>query len=168
MTVTKAIDSWERTRWTVAHELGHIALHHGVLDGAAELTASMFASELLAPAEVLANELPAHVTLRELVPLKLRWGISIGALILHLRRHELIAPARAETLEAIFQLTSLWPPDLLRSALTAQRSSRPPTRDRTSGSDAQSSATVVSLSARRRSNGRPEEAMQGDIDDEMM
>ena len=87
--VLRAMDSWERTRWTVAHELGHLVLHgDGVHDGAEgqaqEEQASRFASELLAPAAAIAAEVPAVPTLHNLLPLKLRWGISLGALLRHL------------------------------------------------------------------------------------
>jgi Zn-dependent peptidase ImmA (M78 family)/transcriptional regulator with XRE-family HTH domain len=95
----RAISSWERTRWTVAHELGHVALHHSELPSDAEVAASRFASELLAPASIIRNELENHVTLADLVPLKLKWGISIGALIRHLLYSKLITSDRANALQ---------------------------------------------------------------------
>lgn len=98
LVVLRAIDSWERTRWTVAHELGHIALHHSEVPDDAELAASSFANELLAPAESLKKELGTHVTLSDLVQVKLKWGISVGALIRHLHVSELIGDERAATL----------------------------------------------------------------------
>lgn len=96
--VMRSIASWERTRWTLAHELGHLALHHGELPKDAELQASRFASELIAPARDLAPRLPKHLTLSQLLNLKIEFGISLGALIRHLDYASLISPARVEAL----------------------------------------------------------------------
>lgn len=98
LSILRAIDSWERTRWTVAHELGHLLLHRNDLPDDAEVTASRFASELLAPVESIRHELGRHVTLADLIPVKLKWGISIGALIRHLRDSETISRERADAL----------------------------------------------------------------------
>ncbi|WP_085266397.1 helix-turn-helix domain-containing protein [Mycolicibacter longobardus] len=92
--------SWERTRWTVAHEIGHLVLHrYGDVTGQEEREASRFASELLAPAQALAAEISDAPTLNELVELKLKWRLSLGALIIHLRESKLIDAARADTLQ---------------------------------------------------------------------
>lgn len=59
--VLRELDSWERTRWTLAHELGHLILHTNV----AELTddhedqASRFASEFLAPFAAVSQSVKA-------------------------------------------------------------------------------------------------------------
>ncbi|WP_431893414.1 ImmA/IrrE family metallo-endopeptidase [Micromonospora haikouensis] len=98
VTVIRANPSWERVRWTVAHEIGHIALHARGVNEKSEDEASSFASELLAPARFLRGELPSHVTLASLTELKLKWGISLGALILHLHTNGLIDSERFETL----------------------------------------------------------------------
>ena len=93
-------DSWERTRWTVAHEIGHLALHrYGDVSGQEEREASRFASEFLAPAEALEAEISDVPTLNELVDLTFTWRLSLGALIIHLRESKLIDTARAETLQ---------------------------------------------------------------------
>jgi Zn-dependent peptidase ImmA (M78 family) len=93
-------DSRERTRWTVAHEIGHLTLHrYGDITGREEREASRFASEFLAPAEALASEVSDVPTLNELVELKLKWRLSLGALIIHLRESKLIDATRAETLQ---------------------------------------------------------------------
>lgn len=97
--VLRAIDSWERTRWTVAHEVGHLVLHaSGVESEDQELEASRFASELLAPAKVIRREVPEVPTLLNLIPLKSKWGISIGALMRHLFESELISQSRYDIL----------------------------------------------------------------------
>ncbi len=91
--------SWENTRWAVAHEIGHLVLHrYGDLSPREERQASLFAAELLAPAAVLASELPADPTLSDLLAAKLRWRMSVGALIVHLRDSRLVSPDRAESL----------------------------------------------------------------------
>ncbi|MGB8961352.1 MAG: ImmA/IrrE family metallo-endopeptidase [Pseudonocardiaceae bacterium] len=96
--VHRAVSSWERTRLTVAHEIGHLVLHSRELSPDAEEVAYDFAAELLAPAVVVAQHLPWPVTLAELVPIKMHFGISVAALVRHLRRHELIDDARYRTL----------------------------------------------------------------------
>lgn len=99
VTILRAHESWERTRWTVAHEAGHVVLHGSTLPKNAESQASAYASELLAPADALRPEMPRHVTLAALTEMKLRWGISIGALIRHLFVHHLINDERKATLQ---------------------------------------------------------------------
>lgn len=100
LVVVRAIDSWERTRWTLAHEIAHLVLHaDGVHNDGQEEQASRFASELLAPAAAIADEVPAVPSLMNLVPLKMRWGISIAALLRHLHESGLIDPRRYEMLQ---------------------------------------------------------------------
>ena len=96
--VMRSIKSWERIRWTLAHELGHLVLHHETLPIEAEMQASRFASEFLAPASALRKELTKHVTLIELVNVKLKYGISLGALIRHLDYSGLVSEVRAQAL----------------------------------------------------------------------
>ncbi|MGY1984135.1 ImmA/IrrE family metallo-endopeptidase [Nocardia gipuzkoensis] len=100
LVVLRASESWERTRWTVAHEVGHIVLHAGggEVTEDKELQASRFASELLAPAKAIASEVPKVPSLLNLVQLKLKWGISIGALIRHLSVSSLIDDQRYDML----------------------------------------------------------------------
>ena len=98
--LVRGMDSWERTRWTMAHEIGHLTLHrYGDVSDEEERDASRFASEFLAPAEAIAVELPGAPTLNDLLGVKLKWGISLGALIIHLREFKLIDAARADTLQ---------------------------------------------------------------------
>lgn len=92
--------SWERTRLTVAHETGHLVLHDpGTCSASMEAEATRFACELLAPSRALAEEMPAQITLHSLLPLKLRWGISIGALVHHLKDSDLVSQQRFEMLQ---------------------------------------------------------------------
>lgn len=96
--VMRASTSWERTRWTVSHELGHLLLHRTDLPNSAEEDASRFASELLAPLRAVAPEIPIPATLAGLVPIKKKWGISLGALLPHLRDGGVITEARFQAL----------------------------------------------------------------------
>lgn len=75
-----------RQRFDVAHELGHLVMHPDAEPGnkVIEAQADAFASELLAPSEVLHDELPTRidgagkVMLKEL---KERWGVSMKVLL---------------------------------------------------------------------------------------
>jgi len=97
--VVRQSHSWERTRWTLAHEVGHLALHaSGSVNEEREEQASRFASELLAPAAVLADEVSRAPSLAELLPVKARWGISLGALLKHLHTSKLLSDQRFEAL----------------------------------------------------------------------
>ncbi len=96
--VLRKLDSWERVRWTLAHELAHLCLHNGEITDGMEEEANRFACEFLAPHEVIAEQLPAHLTLHSLLDIKLRWGISIGALVMHLHSNGLIDEHRFQML----------------------------------------------------------------------
>lgn len=88
--VVRAHASWERTRLSVAHELGHIVMHHVRRDGDLESEAYNFAAEFLIPRSVLFDEWPRPTTLMSLMPLKRTWGISLAGLIEHGYRNGLI------------------------------------------------------------------------------
>jgi Zn-dependent peptidase ImmA (M78 family) len=75
--------SWDRLRWSVAHEIGHATLHRRQRDGDIESQANEFACELLVPGVSLAREWPKNPTIMSLLPLKERWGLSIQALTEH-------------------------------------------------------------------------------------
>ncbi|MDG3017250.1 ImmA/IrrE family metallo-endopeptidase [Corynebacteriales bacterium D3-21] len=81
----RELDSWERTRWTVAHELGHLMLHVGIrqVSEEHERQASRFASEFLAPFAAASQMVRGEPSLVNLLPVKDRWGISLGALLPH-------------------------------------------------------------------------------------
>jgi Zn-dependent peptidase ImmA (M78 family) len=97
--VVRQSNSWERTRWTLAHEVAHLTLHaSGSVTEEREEQASAFASELLAPAAVLAKEVSRTPSLAELLPVKSKWGISLGALLRHLHTWDLLTEDRFEAL----------------------------------------------------------------------
>ncbi|MBE4575516.1 hypothetical protein BOO36_17070 [Vibrio navarrensis] len=87
-------DNGIRSRFDLAHELGHIVLHRGVKSGQfttsnlkeIERQANLFASSLLLPAESFARDL-RNPTLETFLTLKPRWKVSIAAMIY--RAHQL-------------------------------------------------------------------------------
>jgi Zn-dependent peptidase ImmA (M78 family)/DNA-binding XRE family transcriptional regulator len=81
--------SAERSRFDVAHELGHLVLHrHGGPQGrAAEEEADRFASAFLMPSADVQAVAPRVHTLHQVIQLKTRWGVS--ALAMTYRLHKL-------------------------------------------------------------------------------
>jgi transcriptional regulator with XRE-family HTH domain len=100
LVLMRGVTGWDKTRWVLAHELGHLSLHAGRMpvSDEAEEQASRFASELLAPMDELAKALPRVVTLTTLMDLKLQWGISLVALVRHLHNNGAISDQRKQTL----------------------------------------------------------------------
>jgi Zn-dependent peptidase ImmA (M78 family)/DNA-binding XRE family transcriptional regulator len=90
-------DNGYRSRFDLAHELGHLVLHryikrpterdrHKLL----EQQAHRFAGAFLLPAETFSTEVRTPVTLDDLLLLKRRWGVSAAAIIMRLRALELL------------------------------------------------------------------------------
>jgi transcriptional regulator with XRE-family HTH domain len=100
LVLMRGVTEWDKTRWVLAHELGHLSMHAGRMpvSDEAEEQASRFASELLAPIDEVTKALPRVVTLATLLDLKLKWGISMVALIRHLYCNDVITDQRKETL----------------------------------------------------------------------
>ena len=98
----------DRERFTVLHEVGHLALHHDRRppDSPAEASryekqAHHFAAAFLAPADpILADldDLCGRVTLNTLAHLKQRWGMSIKAFVVRFRLLGIIDEAHARSL----------------------------------------------------------------------
>lgn len=81
-----------RSRFDLAHELGHLILHRNIprqtdreRHKLLEQQAHRFAGAFLLPAETFANEVRTPATLDDLLLLKRRWGVSVGAIIMRLR-----------------------------------------------------------------------------------
>jgi Zn-dependent peptidase ImmA (M78 family)/DNA-binding XRE family transcriptional regulator len=82
-----------RMRLTLAHELAHSLLNEsvsklGLTEKEAEAVMNAFASEFLLPTAALKRYLGAHrtaITMAELEEVKLRFGISIGAIVYALK-----------------------------------------------------------------------------------
>jgi Zn-dependent peptidase ImmA (M78 family)/DNA-binding XRE family transcriptional regulator len=79
----------DRLRFSIAHELGHLVLHGELkrLRPHEHQQADRFAAELLMPAVAMRQEIETPVTLSRIAPLKLRWGVSLQALVR--RAHDL-------------------------------------------------------------------------------
>jgi Zn-dependent peptidase ImmA (M78 family)/transcriptional regulator with XRE-family HTH domain len=69
----------DRQRFSLAHELGHAVMHTEPMD-LQEQQANQFASELLLPAKTVRPELD-NLDMPSLARLKVRWGVSMAALI---------------------------------------------------------------------------------------
>lgn len=98
----------DRQRFTVAHELGHLALHGHqrppqTSDEARELErqANRFAGAFLTPSDALTSDLNEHggkVTLSTLARLKERWGIAIRSLVMRVRQLGIIDEVQSRSL----------------------------------------------------------------------
>lgn len=86
----------DRTRLTLAHELGHMVMHR-VPNADMEDQAFRFGAELLMPEQDVRSELDA-LTLDRLVWLKRRWRVSMGALLKRAETLGRIQPRRARYL----------------------------------------------------------------------
>jgi Zn-dependent peptidase ImmA (M78 family)/DNA-binding XRE family transcriptional regulator len=91
----------DRLRWSLAHELGHLALHtdpNYIPNDATEDEADEYAGEFAMPAADIRPHFRT-VSLEQLATLKLTWKMSIGSLLM-----------RARSLDAIteWRSTSLW------------------------------------------------------------
>lgn len=98
-------DNGYRSRFDLAHELGHLVLHrhiqrpterdrHKLL----EQQAHRFAGAFLLPAETFATEMRMPVTLDDLLLLKRRWGVSVAAMIMRLSALDLLGEEEKSSL----------------------------------------------------------------------
>jgi Zn-dependent peptidase ImmA (M78 family)/transcriptional regulator with XRE-family HTH domain len=76
-------DDVYRHRFTAAHELGHILMHHEMASGEiqTEREANAFAAELLTPADEITAELGSRPRINELTDIGHRWGVSVKSLV---------------------------------------------------------------------------------------
>lgn len=98
----------DRQRFTIAHEIGHLALHGNVpaprnsAEAARlERQAHQFAGAFLAPGDAMIEELHdlgGRVTLKTLSEIKRRWGISIKALVMRFQVLNVIDQDQARSL----------------------------------------------------------------------
>jgi Zn-dependent peptidase ImmA (M78 family)/DNA-binding Xre family transcriptional regulator len=98
-------DNGYRSRFDLAHELGHLILHRHVKRPTErdrhkllEQQAHRFAGAFLLPAELFASEVRTPVTLDDLLLLKRRWGVSAAAIIMRLHALEIIDEDNKQTL----------------------------------------------------------------------
>lgn len=116
-----ALPNWYRSNWSLAHELGHLALgHSGIVPGnsqleSAEKAANAFAAELLLPAQTVSEVRWDEIDLPELAQFVWDAGVSVMALKRRLRSLGITPNAAVE--EALAGITE----DLLRSHLEEGR-----------------------------------------------
>jgi Zn-dependent peptidase ImmA (M78 family) len=90
-----------RDRWTLAHELGHIVLHHhrrNDLVEDCEDEADQFAAEFLMPAQEIRHHFGPKVGLAELAQLKRHWRTSMQALVGRARQVRRISDSQEDRL----------------------------------------------------------------------
>ena len=92
----------DRIRFSIAHELGHLVLHKPIKTSLklAENEANVFASSFLLPKQAMCEEVKLPVTLTILAKLKLRWGVSMQALIMRAYNLKIIKQRQAKYLFA--------------------------------------------------------------------
>ena len=91
-------DAGDRVRFSMAHELGHALFDEGAVaddEREADARADLFASAFLMPSAEIVEALNAtRLSLPDLLILKRRWGVSVGALLRTAVDHGLMSPAR--------------------------------------------------------------------------
>ncbi len=91
----------DRDRFTLSHELGHLALHTFrpfVPSDVRELEANRFASAFLFPLDRARESLGAATKLKQLAELKARWGVSMQAIIMRGKQAGLLSPEHSSSL----------------------------------------------------------------------
>jgi len=90
-------DNGYRSRFDLAHELGHLVLHRHIRHSnererhkLLEQQGHRFAGAFLLPAETFSAEVRVPPTLDDLLLLKHRWGVSASAIIMRLRALDLL------------------------------------------------------------------------------
>ncbi len=82
----------ERSRFDIAHELGHLVLHGNdskISDSKTrEREANTFASAFLMPKSGILSKLPHQCTISNLIPYKRKWKVSLAAFNVRLHHHD--------------------------------------------------------------------------------
>ncbi|MCZ4339865.1 helix-turn-helix domain-containing protein [Shewanella colwelliana] len=92
-----------RLRFDFAHELGHLIMHQGIETGCrvTEQQANNFASAFLMPRSSFAAEFPrvrgAYFNWEALVEMKVRWGVSLKAILYRAKALGLITSDKAKS-----------------------------------------------------------------------
>lgn len=128
MTPDKA-DDVLRHRFSAAHEIGHIVMHHGRhgSDSEMERQADRFAAEFLTPDAAIRPLLPHRVNFDRLEALSQHWGVSVHSLLYRMRELELVSESTARRAYITLSSTPRRPqsirdfpgeqPELLRRAI---------------------------------------------------
>lgn len=89
----------DRVRLSLAHELGHLVMHQPLpATPSIHEEADHFAGAFLLPAEAMRQEIGSTTTLESFLSLKLKWGVSVQALIVRAHELGLITPRKYRTL----------------------------------------------------------------------
>jgi Zn-dependent peptidase ImmA (M78 family)/DNA-binding XRE family transcriptional regulator len=101
-------DDAARSRFDVAHELGHLVMHHDAEPGrqAVERQAHRFAAAFLMPAGAISHELPTRMNWPAYLRLKKRWRVSLQALLYRARTLGVLGPDGYQRAQA--QLSARW------------------------------------------------------------
>ncbi len=93
----------DRQRFTLAHELAHLILHHhlNLPPVECEEEADLFAGEFLAPSKEIRPYL-TDVTLDKLLPLKMHWKVSMASLLYRAEKMGKVNPRRCRTMWMTF------------------------------------------------------------------
>lgn len=85
-----------RSRFDAAHELGHLVLHTATEPGSPDIEkqAHEFAAAFLMPRAGIEGELPATADWRTFTELKVKWRVSIAALLMRAKTLEVMPPHR--------------------------------------------------------------------------
>ncbi len=99
--LNSSVDDNARMRFNLAHELGHIVMHRDVeLDSNRDMLEHMahgFAAEFLMPWEEFRREAPPIPNLDRLAQLKIRWRVSMQAMVKHMHSNGMISSASYST-----------------------------------------------------------------------
>lgn len=88
----------ERTRFTLAHELGHLLLHRNNSKDTRDMEkeANAFAASFLMPAKTFSSHAPRMCNDKALIAYKRYWGVSYKALVYRMRTLNLITDWQAK------------------------------------------------------------------------
>lgn len=92
-----------RLRFDFAHELGHLIMHQGIETGCrtTEQQANNFASAFLMPRSSFVAEFPrvrgAYLNWEALIQMKVRWGVSLKAIIYRAKALGILSPEKAKS-----------------------------------------------------------------------
>lgn len=95
--VINSANPTDRIRWTLAHEIGHLALHRNDATDEMEREADAFAAEFLLPELLIRPELH-NLTLGKALDLKREWGVSVAALVQRAHQLGVLSDARRTSL----------------------------------------------------------------------
>jgi len=104
-----------RSRFDLAHELGHIILHRNVPKNifnnptyfsAIEQQANYFSAGFLLSETGFLEDIPYRITLDSLVPVKSKWKVSLAAIIMRLNDLSILSPTKKQSL--FLELSRRW------------------------------------------------------------